>query len=301
MHELSPNQLMKMQIGFDGKLAILILLARLPYPVSARGVARVFGISEHRAGRHLQQMLDLQWVHQVSARQGYVVNRDVLLDILAIETAAALLASAEPPAAELPEGDALQHNAEPSRPVDVRIVQQDATTTAFKPENQNRKKDSAVVAAESVAALRPAGSTGPPAGHKSPRAPANHQRLLSALADEGIGEPKRSQLAAMHHLDAEQVARWAAFLKAERGDRFTTGLLIHVLASGDPAPVPRHPHDCRCVECLLGPYLCQECRCEPCVCDEYCPDCDQLECTCDLDPADRDLPRQNGFAPRWPA
>lgn len=276
MHALSPYQLMQMQIGFDGKLAILLLLYRMARPVTSREVAQVFGISEHRAGRHLNQMLDLQWVRLVSPRGGYVLNQNTLVEILAVDPAAALPAQVDDPA---PEPDSPQE-AGPEAAFNVRIVQLTPATTAFKPEKQNKNKKSAVVAVSRGISARTASRASPPAQWISPPGTPARARLIAALAEQGIGEPKRSQLAGLPHLDADQVSRWAAFLKAERGEKFTTGLLIHVLATGDPAPAARHPRDCRCVECLMGPYLCQDCKNEPCICDELCPDCSQLECDC---------------------
>ncbi|MFN2196309.1 MAG: hypothetical protein ACK2UW_09325 [Anaerolineales bacterium] len=277
MHELSPAQLMKMQIGFDGKFAILLLLARLNRPVQAREVARFFGISEHRAGRHLQQMLDLCWVRRARRRRGYVLVREELVDILAIDAAAALPEPEEPLAERQRSNDPSRSDHDPEQAVNVRIVHQRAAATTFKPQNQTK------INQFKAAAAKAAGKSGRVKA-RTRRAPppetAARRELLAALAEQGIGEPKRSELAAQPHLDADQVTRWAAALKAQRGERFTTGLLIHVLASGDPAPAARHPSDCRCVECLMGAYLCSDCRSTPCTCTDDCPECGEQACTC---------------------
>ncbi len=95
---------------------------------------------------------------------------------------------------------------------------------------------------------------------------------IEALLAAGIGEPKRSALARLAYLTPEFVQDWQARLKYLKGEDYRTGLLIHVLETGDPPPEVRsngHLVECDCRVCNPPPpILCPECNARPCYCDE---------------------------------
>lgn len=101
--------------------------------------------------------------------------------------------------------------------------------------------------------------------------PTDHHTVL-ALLSAGIGEPKRSSLACLAHMTPEYIQAWQAHLKYVKGEKYRTGLLIHVLESGDPAPEVSqngHPLECTCRECNpVQPIICPHCFQYPCDCDE---------------------------------
>jgi len=78
---------------------------------------------------------------------------------------------------------------------------------------------------------------------------AEFRAILRALARAGIGEPKRSELARLPHMSDRLVQDWQAELVESRGEKYTTGLLVHVLQLGEPPPGKDYP------ELLLCPEL----------------------------------------------
>lgn len=122
--------------------------------------------------------------------------------------------------------------------------------------NQNKEKiDSAVTAVE------------PRLRDLSPADCNTVQALLTA----GIGEPKRSSLARLAYMTPDYIQSWQAHLKYVKGEKYRTGLLIHVLETGDPAPEVRqngHPLECTCRECHpVEPIICPQCCQYPCSCE----------------------------------
>jgi len=94
--------------------------------------------------------------------------------------------------------------------------------------------------------------------------------LAQVLQEAGIGEPKRSALARLPHMTPGYVKAWESHLKVVKGPRYTPGLLIHVLESGEPAPPSRpngHAEACSCEECQILKYRrCPYCRAYDCDC-----------------------------------
>ena len=60
--------------------------------------------------------------------------------------------------------------------------------------------------------------------------------MLDALTRAGIMGKKRVSLSQLAWVTAESVSAWEAALKREKKERYSPGLLISVLESGDPAP-----------------------------------------------------------------
>jgi hypothetical protein len=60
--------------------------------------------------------------------------------------------------------------------------------------------------------------------------------VLDALTRAGIVGKKRVSLAKLAWVTAESVSAWEAQLKRDKKERYSPGLLISVLESGDPAP-----------------------------------------------------------------
>jgi hypothetical protein len=94
--------------------------------------------------------------------------------------------------------------------------------------------------------------------------------LACALQEAGVGEPKRSALARLPGLTPAYVKTWETYLKVAKGPRYTPGLLIHVLETGEPAPPAQpngHAEICGCDECRRLKY-------------RRCPYCGAYDCDC---------------------
>jgi hypothetical protein len=63
--------------------------------------------------------------------------------------------------------------------------------------------------------------------------------VLEALSRAGIVGKKRLSLSKIATVTVESVSAWEAALKREKKGRYSPGLLISVLESGEPAPVAR--------------------------------------------------------------
>jgi hypothetical protein len=97
------------------------------------------------------------------------------------------------------------------------------TTTTVTATSTNTKK---VVAEKEAAAAR--GETPPPPSDPDPH-------VIAALAGFGVGEPMRSHLAALPHVELEYVRAHIAKARQE-GPRTKPGLLIHRIQCADPMP-----------------------------------------------------------------
>jgi hypothetical protein len=62
---------------------------------------------------------------------------------------------------------------------------------------------------------------------------------FQALRSAGILEPKRSELARLSWMSPAYIASWIEHLSHRK--RFSTGLLIHCLESGEPPPAAPTP------------------------------------------------------------
>jgi DNA-binding CsgD family transcriptional regulator len=77
--------------------------------------------------------------------------------------------------------------------------------------------------------------------------------IEQALKEAGISNPKRQALANRPDITPEAIRAWEANLKHEKGKRYTAGLLIHMLESGEPAPpVNQNGHHLKCI--------CEDCQ-----------------------------------------
>ena len=96
--------------------------------------------------------------------------------------------------------------------------------------------------------------------------------VIKTLQAAGIFGVKQSALVLKPHITPDYISGWEAYLKQHRGERYSTGLLIHVLESAQPLPeekVNGHPQDCTCRECDPHYYArCYFCKQYPCVCGE---------------------------------
>jgi hypothetical protein len=129
--------------------------------------------------------------------------------------------------------------------------------------NRIEKEIEAVVAEEEA----PARGKNP---HKYPENPINED-LYAALLAAGVGEPKRSELAALPHVSAEAVKAWELFLRKDKREDYRVGLLVHVLETGDPAPglyENGHLVGCKCPDCQRYAFW-------------SCPDCGEYICQCE--------------------
>jgi hypothetical protein len=234
MSDPSPQFLLRLQSTFGGGASILILFHHLRRPLTVRQVALYCGVSAHSAGRHLQNLKNLGLVTYLGHKAGYEL---------------ATVSLADPtfdPEQLLPDSAAVvvNHNLNT------------LTTTALTADSQS---------------IPPAPANQPP---KPAGQPNRRTAASQALKAEGVGEPKRSQLARLPHVTPEYIERWVKYLRQTRTEGYGPGLLIHLLQQGDDPPrLPSekkknsHPKSCSCRACVYGSYICPECFSHPCVCE----------------------------------
>lgn len=280
MSLFSPNQLPLFQALVDGGLALLFLLHRLDRPATAQELARLCGISPHTALRHLHKLQDFALVEHLGHHQGFVLQeraREILFSEIDVNFNHQPITTIKP----------ISNQNKPSLTA-VEVV--------IDPNSAGEDCETGSVET-SIPALPLGWQKIPKNGRKSrrksgrgrlhaqPEMPEqDHSRVanlelhpppdpatLNALRSQGIGEPKRSQLGRLPHMNPEFVQAWAEHFQANRPRQYTPGLLIHVLELGEPPPEPaadQHPPDCGCVECIGGGYICGECFQYPCACPE---------------------------------
>lgn len=251
---MTPEEISQLR-GLIKPAVVLLLMLRLDRPVGAKEIARILNLDQHTAARYLRSLSRLNLVASAGYNQGYILlgGRQLILG---------------------------------ERP-DVKNAHLPPTTTTLNIVRNERSEGE--VGLESVRDVKNARHEPPKrahdvkiARHEPAKPPCNVKNahftstvseptpLLQSLLEAGIGEPKRSALSALPHLTPAYVKAWESQLKLTKGERYSPGLLIHVLECGDPAPPTNsfgHVLRCRCPDCERLKYLvCPYCHAYPCEC-----------------------------------
>jgi hypothetical protein len=218
---------------------VLLLMKRLDRPLGAREIAEILGLNEHTVARQLQGLARLNLVARTAHRQGYIPlgGRQRILG----ETRNVKNAQFEPTTTTI------NYIVESQEIEAVVVVDPPRTVKNARLLAPNVKNARLLEASQ---------------GELAP--------LARALQEAGIGEPKRSALARLPGLTPESVKAWESHLKVAKGPRYTPGLLIHMLESGEPSPPSRpngHAEICNCDECQILRY-------------RRCPYCGAYDCDC---------------------
>jgi len=225
MPELESQQIVNFRMLLNSGM-ILKLLNSLGRPASAGEVGQLLGITAKTARRYLW---DLEML-------GYVIHLEESATFQAVAILEDLLAG---------EGEGKTFSTPAA--VNTAVINTDININSInnKTEAESvvglRAKMAENYAAQAAGAIR----AGPPNGEMR----AEFRAILRALARAGIGEPKRSELARLPHMSVRLVQDWQAELVESRGNKYTTGLLVHVLQLGEPPPGKDYP------ELLLCPEL----------------------------------------------
>ena len=239
-HPLTPEEITQFR-SLVKPAIVLLLMLRLDRPISAKEIARILKLDQHTVARYLRSLSRLNLVAAVGYHQGYILlgGRQLIL----------------------------------GQDPDVKNAHLLPTTTTTNIV-RNRESEGEVVV-DSVhdvknAHLEPAKIARDVKNAHHTSGDSDASPLLQALQEAGIGEPKRTALAALPHLTPSYVKAWESQLKLAKGDRYSPGLLIHVLQTGDPAPPTNtlgHILNCPCPSCQRLKYLaCPYCGHYPCQC-----------------------------------
>lgn len=232
----SPAPLTVEEIAFFRALSkpaiLLLLMLRLARPANIKELAELLGMSRHTIAMHLQNLVAINLAIRLDHPDCYILTHH------AVEFIAPAYAF-------------LLENGE--------IASSSSTTTTTTID----RRDEQVAAAEEVIAREKFFYT-------SAISLKEHD-VFAALLAAGIGEPKRSQLAALPHVTPQAVSAWELFLRKDKGDDYRVGLLVHVLETGDPAPRLNdngHLDGCKCLDCQRYAF-------------RSCPDCGEYICQCE--------------------
>ena len=188
---------------------VLLVMLRLDRPVSAKEIASILNLDQHTAARYLRCLSRLNLVTSAGYHQGYILlgGRQLIL-------------GEEPDVknAHLPSISTTTIKMVSNRGSEGEVIVDSVRDV------KNARHETAKCPRDVKKAQHPSTDSGP-----SP--------LLQALQDAGIGEPKRSAVATLPNLTPAWVKAWESHLKLAKGDRYSPGLLIHVLETGDPAVV----------------------------------------------------------------
>lgn len=252
MNSLAPEEIALLRALVKPAI-VLLILQRFDRPLTAREIAAILGTDRGTIAGYLRRLVELDLVVRVSYHRGYVLRADGL-SFLAKSTKGKNRPDRPVININPPESD-------PGTLITITIPENDRAENCTDLAEHPRRRDRAA---------RP--GTRLPVGQDTPQQAA----LRQALREAGILEPKRSALLGLSHLTPQVVTGWQKYLRLSKGDRYTTGLLIHVLESGEPPPPesalpPTNPNghlkSCRCPECQRLRFLiCPYCSRYPCEC-----------------------------------
>lgn len=252
MNPLSPEETSLLR-ALVRPAIVLLVLQRFDRPITAREIAAILGKDRGTIAGYLRRLVELNLVVRVSHHGGYALRGDG--SIFRERTA---MGEKRP---DLPVINIKSPDADPESLIKV---------TASAPDRMKHRPHQGRL-------LRGQGGseeagTGQPHHRDTPQQAA----LRQALRKAGILEPKRSALLALSHLTPQVISGWEKYLRLTKGERYSTGLLIHVLETGEPPPPesalpPTNPNGhaktCRCPECQRLKFLiCPYCSRYPCEC-----------------------------------
>jgi hypothetical protein len=230
-------------------------MLRLDRQCGAREIADILGLDEHTVGKYLRQLSKLNLVARSARYNGY----------LALQGGRQLILGRQEFLSSAPGQFGISAEA-----IGNNLQSANATSSSLMEEAEGDEEYVVAEVNPTVRKFQRGPGAEPAAAGGSLHAPdsAERARVLAALREAGIGEPKRSELAALPHVTPTYVRAWEMQLKQDKGARYSTGLLIHVLKSGDPhRPVNERGHlvDCKCSTCRrLDSLICPDCWQYPC-------------------------------------
>ena len=237
---MTPEEISQLR-GLIKPAVVLLLMLRLDRPVGAKEIAEILNLDQHTTARYLRSLSRLNLVARAGYHQNYILlgGRQLILG----------------------EEPNVKNAHLPATSTTTLIVRSKRSEGEVVVDRAPNVKNAHYEVAKTVRNVKDAHFKST-ASEPSP--------LLQALLEAGIGEPKRSALSALPHLTPAYVKAWESQLKTTKGDRYSPGLLIHVLECGDPAPPTNafgHVLRCRCPECERLKYLiCPYCHAYPCEC-----------------------------------
>ena len=202
---------------------VLLLMLAAPRTWRSKEIAEMLGISQRAVQNHLLLLAELRLVGR-GADGGYCLSESAWERLL--------------PRAGPGNGGPANRFAQP--PPTTAVNQDPGPKTG----NQSQSI--------SDVNLGRGAAAGEGAPRRRKRLAARQVQLYQSLRQAGIGEPMRSRLAELPGLTPQAVQAWRQQLQREKKGRYSTGLLIHVLASGEPPPPTRsngHILACECEEC----------------------------------------------------
>jgi hypothetical protein len=264
---LTPDEIARFR-ALEKSAIVLVLMSRLDRPVGAREIADILAIDEHTAAKHLRQLSRLNLVARSGRYNGFtllqggrqqILGKDVSFQDPAwpISTVKKLQSAPATTSTTLigrSEGD--EEVVVGESPGTVKILQ-----SVYEEQQPTVKKFQSV---DNFPAC--SGEDGVMSRNRE------SDDVTKTLMEAGIGEPKRSSLAQLPYLTPGYVRAWEVRLKRDKRERYSTGLLVHVLECGDPQPPVNeigHLMECRCADCKrLGYLRCPYCGRYPCACGE---------------------------------
>jgi hypothetical protein len=284
--------------ALTGPAIVLLVMAWLDRPVGAREIGKILDIDEHTISNYLRQLSNLNLVARSARYHGFILlqgGRQLVLGTDRSQTAALLESPTGAPTvnklqsahdattatnligrsegdegAVVEESTGTVENLQSRSPGPARTVNKlqfkngESTRAALPGKNRPHLRRRVSAARRRVAAA----AIGVRAGGRRLKL----DDLNRALLEAGIGEPKRSSLARLTYLTPAYVKAWEMQLKKDKGARYSTGLLVHVLECGDPAPPLNengHLVKCHCAKCRQLDYSrCPYCGEDPCECEE---------------------------------
>jgi DNA-binding MarR family transcriptional regulator len=233
-------------------LALLLNLGSLP---SARHIAEKLGLERRTVSTYLRRLSKLGYIRPNPDDYGYL-----LVENLTPEQQR-LLAFLTPPISKSPN---LEENAP--------VLGSFSTTTYYLNPDQSSKKE-----VSSSKTRKPKNPKKQPKPGRFSEPPAGGDpEVWLALGQAGIFGEKQASLSLLPDLNAQTVRLLETQLRSRPGRRYSPGLLIHVLESGDPAPPTNargHLLDCTCPDCSRKEY-------------SRCIYCHQIPCECGMNPVE---------------
>lgn len=238
---------------------VLLILRRFDRPVTTREIAGILGKDRSTIAGYLRRLVDLHLVVRVSYHGGYLLADDARASKRDPTRRAGKAKLNDFP--DLPVINIIHPNLDPDSLATITTQAQIRLNARRDRRDRQRRQ----------------GRPGKPAGWQPSAQDTPQQAALrQTLREAGILEPRRSALLALPHLTPQIVKGWERYLKLVKGDRYSTGLLIHVLESGDPPPSESalpptnpngHPKSCQCPDCQRLKFLiCPYCSRYPCEC-----------------------------------
>ncbi len=216
--------------------AMLVLLLHLGHLPNAQELQGILGMESRALRRHLTALKRLGLIRRMGIAWGYE---------LALSAENRLLLSLFIP------NPAILVRIWGQNVPDFPLIITAATNTT-----SQREDESAVIINKGRKMTKPPQEApkSAPAQRLKRRPPGCKPELWQALNEAHIVGSKRYSLAQRADLTAQTVRLWEQYLRREKGDKYTPGLLIYVLETADSSPAANengHLVDCECEACTF--------------------------------------------------